>query len=152
MSTPMIEPRRSGRVLLVDRADRVLLFCGADPAAPAAGSWWFTPGGGLDPGETEREGAARELFEETGLRCRAEDLIGPVHVEESMFEFATRRLLQHSTFFLLRVDSHEVDVSGFEELEASSISGHRWWSREELLATTDVFYPRSLADVLDRVL
>lgn len=152
MTAAEVEPRRSGRVLLVDREERVLLFCGADPAATDAGSWWFTPGGGLDPGESEREGAARELFEETGLRCSAEDLIGPVHVEESLFDFASRRLLQHSTFFLLRVDSHEVDVSGFEELEASSISAHRWWSRDELRATPDVFYPRSLVDVLDRVL
>ena len=42
------------------------------PAAPDRGSWWFTPGGGLDPGESHRDGAVRELFEETGLRCEAE--------------------------------------------------------------------------------
>lgn len=149
---PAVVPRRSGRVLLVDREDRVLLFCGSDPAVPGGDSWWFTPGGGLDPGESEREGAARELFEETGLQVDPLDLQGPVHEQESLFRFASRRLLQHSTFFLLRVDSHEVDVSGFEEIEASSISGHSWWTVEELRSTSDVFYPECLAELLEGLL
>ncbi len=31
---------------------------------------WTNPGGHMDPGETPREGAAREVFEETGLRIK----------------------------------------------------------------------------------
>jgi 8-oxo-dGTP pyrophosphatase MutT (NUDIX family) len=146
-----VEPRSSARVLLLDRDDRVLLFRGIDPGAASDDSWWFTPGGGLDPGESHRDGAARELFEETGLRCDPADLIGPVHEEETLFDFARRRLLQHSTFFVLRVDSHVVDVSGFEEVEASSIVEHRWWSRDELRATGETFYPGCLVDLLDRL-
>lgn len=144
--------RRSGRVLLVDDRDRVLLFCGFDPAAPQGGSWWFTAGGGLEPGEDVRDGAARELFEETGLRCAPEELQGPVHESDSLFQFAHRSIQQHSTFFLLRVDSHDVDCSGFEEIEVNSILEHRWWSRAELRATTDVYYPECLPDLLDRLL
>ncbi|MFE9426214.1 NUDIX domain-containing protein [Kitasatospora sp. NPDC006697] len=33
------------------------------------------PGGHVDAGETSREGAARELLEETGVRVRLEDLV-----------------------------------------------------------------------------
>jgi len=65
--------RRAGRVLLVDRAGRALLLHGGDPARPAE-RWWFTPGGGLSGDETAAEGAARELFEETGLRVDPADL------------------------------------------------------------------------------
>ncbi|MCU1587466.1 MAG: hydrolase [Frankiales bacterium] len=146
-----MQPRTSARVLLLDGEDRVLLFRGVDPGAPDRGSWWFTPGGGLDPGETHRDGAVRELYEETGLRCEAAALIGPVHEEESLFEFATISFLQHSTFFVHRVDRHVVDVSGFQELEASSIVEHRWWSREALRATDETYYPTCLVELLDRV-
>jgi 8-oxo-dGTP pyrophosphatase MutT (NUDIX family) len=150
MSVPVVE-RRAARVLLLDGADRLLLFRGGDPANPAAGTWWFTPGGGLDPGESLVEGARRELFEETGLRCDARDLGAPVHEEHSVFDFAGMSLSQHSTFFVLRVDAHDVDTSGFEELEASSIVEHRWWPREELRSTKDIVYPVRLAELLDRI-
>jgi 8-oxo-dGTP pyrophosphatase MutT (NUDIX family) len=143
--------RRAARVLLVDARGRLLLFRGGDPSRPEAGTWWFTVGGGLDEGESLVEGASRELFEETGLRCRVEDLGAPVHEEHSLFDFAGRTLAQHSTFFLLQVDAHEVDTSGFEELEASSIVEHRWWTRDELRTTSDTVYPEGLADLLDRI-
>jgi 8-oxo-dGTP diphosphatase len=41
----------------------------------ARGDWTF-PKGKLDDGETFEEGALREVFEETGLRCRVERFVG----------------------------------------------------------------------------
>jgi 8-oxo-dGTP pyrophosphatase MutT (NUDIX family) len=46
---------RGGKILLLKRA-----------VGEATGTW-YTPGGGLDPGEEPVECARRELFEETGL-------------------------------------------------------------------------------------
>jgi 8-oxo-dGTP pyrophosphatase MutT (NUDIX family) len=149
MSQPV--DRRAARVILLDAEDRVLLFRGGDPHRPEAGTWWFTPGGGLEPGESIVDGAVRELFEETGLRCAPADLGEPVHAGQSVFEFAGVRIAQHSTFFLLRVDAHDVDTSGFEELEASAIVEHRWWPRDDLRATSELVYPAGLNDLLDRL-
>lgn len=151
MSDPVPLARTAARVLLLDGRDRVLLFRGGDPTLPERGTWWFTPGGGLDPGEAPVDGAVRELFEETGLRCEPAALGGPVHSEVTVFDFAGKRITQHSTFYVLRVDAHEVDTSGFEELEASSIVEHRWWLRGDLRTTSDTVYPPALADLLDRV-
>ena len=52
-------PRRAGRVLVIDPAGRVLLLQGFDPAVPAH-RFWFTIGGGADPGESLAQAAARE--------------------------------------------------------------------------------------------
>ncbi len=147
--------RRAARVLLVDAADRVLLFHGCDPADDTAGSWWFTPGGGLDPGESPAEGAARELAEETGLRVAPDALGAPVHARVATFRFAGGDYRQSEDFFLLRVEAHDVDTSGFNDLEVSAVLGHRWWTAEDLRRTVETgserVYPRELPDLLDRV-
>ena len=134
--------RTGARVLLLDRDDRVLLLRGSDPAAPGAGLWWFTPGGGLDPGETAEEAARRELAEETGLVLRQ---LGPaVWVRTAHFDFLGRSYRQAETFFLARVDQHDVDFSGFTEMERDTVDAFRWWSVTELATTDETVYPSTL--------
>ncbi len=134
--------RTGGRVLVVDRAERVLLLRGTDPADPAAGTWWFTPGGGLDDGETAEQGALRELAEETGL-VLAE--LGPaVWTRTAEFDFMGSHYRQAETFFLVRVDGHDVDFGGFTEIERQAVHEFRWWSVAELAATAETVYPSSL--------
>ncbi|GHJ49804.1 DNA mismatch repair protein MutT [Catellatospora sp. TT07R-123] len=140
-------PRRAGRVLLVDARERVLLFHGTDPHQPGA-AYWFTPGGGLDDGETTAQAAARELFEETGLSVPV-DRIGPaVHSEVANFSFAGVAYRQEQDFYLVRVDSWHVDTSRFDEVEQASVDGHRWWSVSELRETGEVYFPADLTSVL----
>jgi 8-oxo-dGTP pyrophosphatase MutT (NUDIX family) len=152
MSTPVADVgadalgpilRTSGRVLLVDGADRVLLLRGSDPAAPGAGDWWFTPGGGLDPGESAEQGARRELREETGLDLAEVGL--PVWVRTAEFTFLGRRYRQAETFFLARVDGHVVDFSGHTEVERDAVHEFRWWTLDELDASEVIVYPTTLA-------
>jgi 8-oxo-dGTP pyrophosphatase MutT (NUDIX family) len=144
--------RRAARVLLVDAAGRLLLFRGFDPARPEHGRWWFTPGGGLDPGETYAQGAARELAEETGLRLTPAELGEPVHADVVEFPFDGVWYRQEQQFFLVRVAAHEVDTAGFSEVERGSVDGHRWWSAHELSGTAERYYPVDLADVLAHAL
>jgi 8-oxo-dGTP pyrophosphatase MutT (NUDIX family) len=140
-------PRRASRVLVVDQAGRVLLLHGFDPARPGHG-YWFTIGGGLDPGESPVQGAVRELFEETGLRISPDQLGEPVWREVTEFPFDGLRYRQEQEFFLLRVPAWEIDTAGFNEIERASVDDHRWWSAAQLDATRERVYPAELPDLL----
>jgi 8-oxo-dGTP pyrophosphatase MutT (NUDIX family) len=146
----MSEPvdRRAARVLLLDAQDRLLLFHGRDPVDASRGTWWFTPGGGLDPGETPAQGAVRELFEEIGLVVTAGDLGDVVHQRVTTFPWGELVYRQAEDYFLLRIEAHEVDTAGFDEVETVAVLGHRWWGRDELASTEERYYPRELLELL----
>jgi len=55
--------REAVRGLVVDPASRTLLV-----RFEGWRSWWTSPGGGVEPGETDEQALARELAEECGLR------------------------------------------------------------------------------------
>ncbi|HEX6970334.1 MAG TPA: NUDIX domain-containing protein [Micromonosporaceae bacterium] len=148
---PVFTPRRAARVLLLDGADRVLLFRGWDPARPEH-RYWFTPGGGLDEGESPATGAARELAEETGLRISPAQFGEPVWREVTEFPFDGRWYRQEQDYFLVRVPTWEVDTAGLNDLERGCIDIYRWWTIEELEGTAERFYPVELAGLLRRLL
>jgi ADP-ribose pyrophosphatase YjhB (NUDIX family) len=141
--------RTAARVLVVDDAGRVLLFEGLDPADPARVRFWFTPGGGLEPGESFEAGARRELAEETGLDPSRLD--GPVHERVAVFDFEGVTYRQSERFFFARVPGGEIVSAGFTDVERRAVLGSRWWEVEELRTTTDTVYPEGLADLVERV-
>jgi 8-oxo-dGTP pyrophosphatase MutT (NUDIX family) len=147
----MAEPvdRTAGRVLVLNSSGRVLLFEGFDPGLRDGPRFWFTPGGGCEPGESFEEAARRELIEETGLE--PERLDGPVHERVTVFEMEGVTFRQSEQFFLARVPGDEVAIvsSGFTDLEQRSVLGHRWWSVAELRSATADVYPDVLADLVE---
>ncbi|MFC7547641.1 NUDIX hydrolase [Plantactinospora sp. GCM10030261] len=143
--------RRAARVLLVDGSGRLLLLHGHDPGRPGH-SYWFTPGGGLEPDELPAVGAARELAEETGLRLDPTALVGPVWREVVEFSFDGRWYRQEQEFFTARVPVWEVDTTGFDDIERATIDRHRWWTSAEIAATDERIYPDDLAGLVSRVL
>lgn len=147
MSDTKVLDRTAGRVILLDENGRVLLFHGFDPAAPDE-PWWFTPGGGLEPGESIQEAAARELREETGLTVAPQELGEAVFDNYVEFSFDGVLLRQRNYFFRLHTRLFEVSTAGFEEMEQRTTLGHRWWSGQELSRTTETFFPEELVALL----
>lgn len=138
--------RHAVRVIVL-AADEVLLFADSDPGLPEF-AWWVTPGGGIDPGESEREAAVRELWEETGLQTTTEALRGPVASRFVVHGYSDEVLEQHETFWLLDVDRFDVDISGHTPEEQVTLTGHRWWPLDELRATDAWIWPAELLEMV----
>jgi 8-oxo-dGTP pyrophosphatase MutT (NUDIX family) len=144
--------RRSARVILLDATERALLFRGHEKRTPDLG-FWFTPGGGLEPGEELRACAIRELREETGLIIAEDELLGPVWIRRVTTTMEGELWHGEEWFFLARLTgSFDVDTSGFTQLEIDTITEHRWWSVRELARATDVIYPAEFAELLPPLL
>jgi 8-oxo-dGTP pyrophosphatase MutT (NUDIX family) len=134
---PAPDVRRAARVLLVDEADRVLLVRVTDPTTSR--TWWATPGGGLDPGESFEAAAHREIAEETGLRGFE---LGPcVWTREFRGHFLGLPVHVHERLFFARVAAFEPTSDGYTELERRVQSAARWWTAVELHASQATFAP-----------
>lgn len=145
-----VRQRRAARVLLVDEDDRILLFQDSDPGLPGR-HWWITPGGGVEEGESDLEGAVRELQEETGLVVDAGDLVGPLARRTVRHGYTDVVVDQDEVFFGVVVAPFELDVSGHTEEERLTMTRHRWWTHAELVATDEEIWPTELAALWRRL-
>jgi 8-oxo-dGTP pyrophosphatase MutT (NUDIX family) len=107
----------------------------------------------VEAGEDLRTAAIREAKEETGLAIAPDELRGPVWRRLVRFSFDGRLFDAEEWFFTATAGpGATVDITGFTELEARTVLEHRWWSVDELVATTDVFYPARLPELLPELL
>ncbi len=145
-----VKDRAAARVLLIDDSGALLLLQGCDPQRPAAGTWWMTPGGGVDPGETSEAAARREVREETGLEVGD---LGPVVFRRiAEFEFEGVRYRQHEEMFSVRCRRFTLDDRGWSEVERRSVLEHRWWTLAGLVATDETLHPAELPQILRALL
>lgn len=143
--------RHTARIIVVSPGDRFLLMMTKAPDSSGF-SRWITPGGGVDPGETFRQAAARELFEETGQHLALSS--EPVwHLTFDVSWDQATHNQGYAEYFVAFSDT-EFDPSNefWTPEEHYDVTASKWWSLSELEQTPDPYEPVSLPEVFHRVL
>jgi double-stranded uracil-DNA glycosylase len=131
--------RRAVRALVVDERDRVLLLRWDRPLGSA---FWVTPGGGVEAGETDRQALLRELREEAGLTDpRPGRRLWRAEFVTPEFALGGGWLRQRDDVYLVRTRADAVSVP---DLVDERVTGHRWWTLDELDRSDDLFGPLDL--------
>ncbi|WP_095983174.1 NUDIX hydrolase [Melittangium boletus] len=145
--------RPIARALVFDPRDRLLLIAYQSVHAKgpdgAPKTFWFMPGGGLEPGESHVEACRRELSEEIGREAE----IGPqIAACDGPFRLFRRARDARERYFLVRLPDDQVDTSRLAETEDNPVLGTRWWTIDELSATQEHIEPAGLADLARTVI
>jgi 8-oxo-dGTP pyrophosphatase MutT (NUDIX family) len=141
--------RTSAHVVLIDELRRVLLMSARDPGDDL--TVWFTPGGGVEAGESLEEAARRELFEEVD-GPRDYDLAGPVWLRRWSGTWDGEPVDAIEWFFVARIRSSDVVAVAETGSGARYFKGWRWWTLSELERFEGILAPRRLAELLPPIL
>ncbi len=96
---------------------------------------WGFPKGHIEPKETEKQAALREITEETGVQdlkiidgFREEDIYAAI---SNRGEFNGQKIKKHSIYFLIQTQNKSIEVDGEE------ISDYKWLEFQEALKVFD---------------
>ena len=138
--------RQTARVLPVDPEGRVLLLHGWDPHHPDQ-PFWFTIGGAVEEGDREvggeslRDAAARELYEETRISIDPAQLGEPIAQNTIEFSWGGHRIVQDQTFYAVLVTSAEVSLDGLDLWERATTDKYGWLAAGDLSADDPPAHP-----------
>lgn len=136
--------RDAARAVVLDSAGRILLVRFEFPDRHL----WACPGGGLEPGEAHEDALRCELQEEAGLELEE---LGPcVWTRTHVIPFPDGRWDgQVERFYLVEVDWFEPAPRLTEmQLRAEALAGIRWWTPDELDASSELHAPRRLPQLV----
>ena len=136
--------REAARAVILDSGGRILLVRFEFPDR----SVWACPGGGLEPGETHEAALRRELREEVGLDLEE---LGPcVWTRTHIIPFLDGRWDgQVERFHLVETEPFVPSpLLTVEQLKAEFVTDVRWWTPEELAASSEIHAPRRLPQLV----
>jgi len=143
--------RPSSRLILLDPSGRVLLFRFSFTKGSLIGqSYWATPGGAVEDGETFEQAAIRELEEETGLVV--ETVGGEISRREFKFQLPNGEyVIADEHFFMVQTAERKISDKQWSVHEKDVMVAHHWWSRDELAQTSETIFPENLLELIQAI-
>ena len=137
--------RPAARAIVLDPDDRILLVRFVFPTGK---TFWATPGGGIEEGESSVEAVRRELVEEAGLEGVD---VGPVvwtrlHIVPFIGGLYDG---QHEQYHLVRTPPFTpAPRLSIEQLRAEYVFELRWWTLANLDEANETFAPSRLPELI----
>lgn len=143
--------RNSVKLILLNEKNELLLMSTDDSGIKGKegnynGRFWQMVGGKIEEGETLREGAYRELFEETGLTEEQVELGEPAWYGEVdlMMHGVLTKVKQ--SFVPARTKSSNVSLENLTDEEKPVCTKLEWFSLDKIKNCPDIIYPVLLTE------
>jgi len=143
--------RKSARIVVLDPAGAVLLVrhedpTSVDPGNPELLTYWVPPGGGVDEGESYERAAIRELEEETGVQLSE---VGPQIWSRERDLIHGGELKKHMERYFI---AWAKPPHALRNRTGEGIVDIRWWTLNELRASTETFLPEDFVELFASVI
>lgn len=131
--------RRASRLIVIDCEGRILLL---RHALQNGETFWATPGGGVEEGETFEEAALREASEELGVACLSVMFLWEQTAE---FIYIDHPVRQQERFFRVESDLTALFANVDEIHRREGIVETKWWTPAEIESSKETIFPPDLA-------
>ena len=149
--------RKSIKVILVNPRNEIVLVLVDDPRivdenGKCNGSFWNLVGGALEDGETPKEAALREIYEEIGIKPNKVKFGPEVWHREVVLQIAVNETLIDQRFFVASTTVENLDLTHLTEDEKGRVKIAKWFSLNSIKNTKEKIYPKKLAEYLEPIL
>jgi 8-oxo-dGTP pyrophosphatase MutT (NUDIX family) len=149
--------RKSIKVILVNPRDEIVLVLVDDPRIVDVngkynGPFWNLVGGALEDGETPKETALREIYEEIGIDPNKINLGHEVYHGEVVLQMVGNETLIDQRFFVASTTVENLDLSHLTEDEKGRVKTTKWFSLNDVKNSKETIHPKKLAEYLDPIL
>ena len=143
--------RNSVKLILLNENNELLLMSTDDKGIQGKegnynGRFWQMVGGKIEEGETLKEAAYRELYEETSLKKEQVDVQEPVWYGEVDLMIHGKLTRVKQSFVPARTSSTNVSLENLTEEEKPVCNRLEWFSLDKIRNCPDIIYPTLLTD------